>query len=65
MLAGIGAWVYIQKENLAQKNRALEQQKQLTQYEQQKIDERAKKDRQCEQAAANSDSSFSGILSCN
>ncbi len=44
-LVAVGAWVYIQHENLAQ-------QKQLAQYEQQQINDRANKERKCEAAKA-------------
>lgn len=64
LLAGIASWVYVQQQNIAQRDRELQQQKSLTEYEQGKIDERAKKDRQCEQATANSSSPFAGSLSC-
>jgi len=63
-IAGIGAWVYVEQQKITQKNNELQQQKELTEFEQKKIDERAIKDRQCEQATANSSSPFAGTLSC-
>jgi predicted Holliday junction resolvase-like endonuclease len=36
----LGGLIYMQKQSIAQKNRELQQQKQLTEYEQQQINER-------------------------
>jgi uncharacterized protein HemX len=69
LLAGIGSWVYIQHQNINQRNKELLQAKQLDEYNQQQLNERAKKDRQC--AEAKSQQSPGGYkspfaaLSCN
>jgi len=56
LLATIGAWVYTSSQQMAQKNKELQQQKQLKEYEQQQINERASKDRQCEEAQGTNNS---------
>ena len=48
LLSVIGVWLYTSNQQIAQKNRELEQQKQLKEYEQQQINQRADKERQCE-----------------
>lgn len=40
LIAATGAWVYIQKQDIAQKDRALVQQSQLTKYKQERENER-------------------------
>jgi Tfp pilus assembly protein PilE len=47
LLAAIGSWVYIQRQDLAQKDRALQQQKQLKVYEQQQINQRQQQGEAC------------------
>lgn len=62
LLAAIGAWVYTNQQNVAQRNKELEQQKQLTEYEQQQINNRASEERRNERLNGNSgcDNWFSG-----
>lgn len=48
VLAIVGAWVYVQKQNIAQKDRDLQQQKQLKEYEQQELNKRNKADNDTE-----------------
>ncbi len=64
LLVGIGSWVYVQRQNMAQKDRELQQTKQLKEYEQQQINERASKARQCENARANEYTSYPEALAC-
>jgi len=40
LVAGIGGWVYTQQQQVAQKDRELQQQKQLKEYEQEQINKR-------------------------
>jgi cell division protein FtsB len=44
VLAAIGAWVYVQQQQIAQRDRELQQAKQLKEYEQSQINERQRKD---------------------
>lgn len=54
ILAAIAGWVYIQKQELAQRDRELQQQKQLTEYEQQQINNRAEEERTNDRLKSNS-----------
>lgn len=49
LLAAIGSWLYVQHQNLAQRDRALQQQKQLKEYEQSQINNRQQQE--CRQKA--------------
>ena len=40
LLASVGGWVYVQKQQVAQKDRELQQQKQLKEYEQEQLNKR-------------------------
>ena len=40
LLAGVCGWVYVQKQQVAQKDRELQQQKQLKEYEQEQLNKR-------------------------
>lgn len=62
----IGGLMYMQKQNIAQKEREFQQQKQLKEYEQNQINARNKEDNieRCRAAAATSSNPFDSI-GCN
>ena len=53
LLAAIGSWVYVQRQQIAQKDRALAQQKQLNEYDQAQLNARnqANVKAECQQSA--------------
>jgi hypothetical protein len=55
LLVGIGSWVYVQHQQIAQKDRTLAQQKQLNEYDQAQLNARNKANikAQCENTATN------------
>ena len=62
-LSLIAAWIYTNDKNIAQRNRELFQAKQLKEYEQKQINERASKERQC-QSARDSGSLIGASIGC-
>lgn len=64
LCGAIGAWVYIQQQGIAQKDRELLQTKQLKEYEQAQINERAKKERECSNVK-NSDGFYTPKYGCS
>lgn len=47
VLASISSWLYVSQQQIAQKDRELQQQKALSEFEQSQINERAKDNRDC------------------
>jgi hypothetical protein len=66
VISVVGGLVYMQKQNIAQREKEFQQQKQLKEYEQEQLNARNKADniQKCQAAAMGSSSPFDG-LSCN
>jgi flagellar basal body-associated protein FliL len=54
LVSGIGAWVFVYQQDIAQRDKELQQQKELTEYEQEQINNRASEERRNERLYNNS-----------
>lgn len=61
-LAAIGGWVYIQQQQVDLRNKELQQQKELTEYEQEQINNRAEAERRSK--LFDSSSCDGGLIGC-
>ncbi|MDB5168998.1 MAG: hypothetical protein JWO41_354 [Candidatus Saccharibacteria bacterium] len=64
LLGATGSWVYIQKQQIDQKNSALQQQKQLVEYQQEQQNKRDAADNKakCQNVPSSSSDKFSGLF---
>lgn len=67
ILGGIAGWVYINQQNITQRDRALEQQRELTEYKEDQANKRAEfkaAQEVCRAETENSKSSFGSLFAC-
>jgi uncharacterized protein HemX len=61
-LSAIGSWVYVQKQNITEQNKALAQSKQLELYQEQQANKRDAADNCTKQQTSDPSNPFAGVL---